>query len=627
MIDPRLTKEQQRERTRKRVKLQFDESKHEYFPGIEQPDYYNNDAFQLVAIYVRVSTGDPRQTTSFEIQKQYYDEFVKRHPNWKLVKIYADEGISGTSLKHRDAFNEMIADCKAGKITLIICKSVSRFARNVVDFLGMIRMLSDHNPPIGVFFESENIFSLNDQCQMGLSFQATMAEEESRNKSRSMEASLRMRLDHGLLLTPKLLGFMHDEDGHLIPDPRTMHLPKLIFYMYLYGYTESQIAEALTFLGQKTYRGNIVWQAAVINYVLHNERYCGDVFTRKTYTQDVLTHRKLKNRGQRPRSRYLDTHEAIISRDDFIAVQHKLNNAKYRNKSILPELRVIPSGLLKGFVVINPRWGAFKEDDYLAASASAYLDDDAPQSPDVSIQLKPGDFDLRHFEIAQLDMPVVASNPFVSFCAKNIKFSQECLNRMATEGYVELLVHPIDRKFAVRRASKDNRNAVKWSNTTNRRNRARTISCSAYIDTLYGLFHWDLAHRYKIFGTLFMNGDEQVMMFSAKEAGVFLRLSTAEDQQGEYSPAVTVTPALTSGKTAVGMPIGSARTFGKDFYVHQSLTDVDSQTREEWQLRMDGQLYNVGRKLNVTDYEVLKAYIKSYLGDWKPQEVNRDEQQ
>ncbi len=99
--------------------------------------------------------------------------------------------------------------------------------------LGMIRMLSEHNPPIGVFFESENIFSLNDQCQMGLSFQATMAEEESRNKSRSMEASLRMRLDHGLLLTPKLLGFMHDEEGHLIPDPRTMHLPKLIFFMYL----------------------------------------------------------------------------------------------------------------------------------------------------------------------------------------------------------------------------------------------------------------------------------------------------------------------------------------------------------------------------------------------------------
>ena len=206
MNDPRLSKEQRRERVRQRVKLQFDEDKYEYYPGVEPPDYYNNDVRQLVAIYVRVSTDDPRQTTSFEIQRQYYEEFVSRHPNWVLVGIYADEGISGTSLKHRDQFNRMIEDCRAGKITLIICKSVSRFARNVVDFLGMVRMLSEHNPPIGVFFESENIFSLNDKSQITLSFQATMAEEESRNKSRSMETSLRMRLDHGLLLTPKLLG-------------------------------------------------------------------------------------------------------------------------------------------------------------------------------------------------------------------------------------------------------------------------------------------------------------------------------------------------------------------------------------------------------------------------------------
>ena len=364
MNDPRLSKEQRRERVRQRVKLQFDEDKYEYYPGVEPPDYYNNDVRQLVAIYVRVSTDDPRQTTSFEIQRQYYEEFVTRHPNWVLVGIYADEGISGTSLKHRDQFNRMIEDCRAGKITLIICKSVSRFARNVVDFLGMVRMLSEHNPPIGVFFEAENIFSLNETAQMALSFQATMAEEESRNKSRSMETSLRMRLDHGLLLTPKLLGFMHDDEGHLIPDPRTRHLPKLIFYMYLYGYTTTQIAEALTFVGQRTYRGNIRWQPAVISYVLHNERYCGDVFTRKTYTQDVLTHRKLKNRGQRPRSRYLDTHEAIISRDDFIAVQHRLNNARFGSKSILPELMVIPQGLLRGFVIINPRWGAFQAQDY-----------------------------------------------------------------------------------------------------------------------------------------------------------------------------------------------------------------------------------------------------------------------
>ena len=139
-----------------------------------------------------------------------------RHSNWTLVKIYADEGISGTSMSHRDQFNRMIADCKAGKIDLIITKSVSRFARNVRDFIGVVRDLADLEPKVGVFFESECIFSLNDYSQMALTFQATMAEEESHTRSRSMEASLRMRLDNGLPLTPKLYGYTHDMEGNLI---------------------------------------------------------------------------------------------------------------------------------------------------------------------------------------------------------------------------------------------------------------------------------------------------------------------------------------------------------------------------------------------------------------------------
>ena len=251
---------------------------------------------------MRVSTDDYRQTTSFELQRQYYEEFVRRHAKWELVQIYADEGISGTSRKHRDAFNQMITDAKAGKIDLIITKSVSRFARNVEDFLSSIRSLSEHNPPVGVFFESENIYSLKEDSSMALSFQATMAEEESRNKSRSMETSLRMRLDHGLPLTPKLLGFDHDENGKLIPDPENYRIPKLMFYMCLYGYSTRQIADKLTALGKKTYLGNVKWTASGVVATLRNERYCGDVFTRKTFTRDVLSHKSVKNRGERPRA-------------------------------------------------------------------------------------------------------------------------------------------------------------------------------------------------------------------------------------------------------------------------------------------------------------------------------------
>ena len=292
-----MTHEEQKERIRQRVNVRIDESRYEYYPETQHNESVDNDAPQRVGIYVRVSTDDVHQSMSYELQKKYYEEFVTRHPKWKLVDLYADEGISGTSLKHRDQFNRMIQDAKAGKLDLIITKSVSRFARNVVDFLGMVRMLAEHSPRIGVFFEAECIYSLNERSQMALSFQATMAEEESRNKSRSMEASLRMRLDHGLPLTPKLLGFTHNEDGKLIPDPESAHIPKLIFYMYLYGFTTEQIAETLTALGKKTYLGNVQWSVASVTQILKNERYCGDVFTRKTFTPDVISHKVVKNRG------------------------------------------------------------------------------------------------------------------------------------------------------------------------------------------------------------------------------------------------------------------------------------------------------------------------------------------
>ena len=202
--------------------------------------------------------------------------------------------------------------------------------------IGMARELSHLKPPVGIFFESECIFSLNDDSQMALTFQATMAEEESHTRSRSMETSLRMRLDNGIPLTPKLLGYAHDADGNLVINPEEAPTVKLAFYMYLYGYSTQQIADAFNALGKTSYLGNINWTSAGIVQLLRNERHCGDVLTRKTFTEDFRTHRTLKNRGDRPQSRYINHHEAIVSRDDFIAVQRMLDNAKYGNRSVLP---------------------------------------------------------------------------------------------------------------------------------------------------------------------------------------------------------------------------------------------------------------------------------------------------
>ena len=626
MINRKYTNAEQKERIRQRVRVQIDEENYQFFPERKEPDYYDNDINQRVGVYVRVSTDDPRQTTSYELQKKYYEDFVVRHPKWTLVDIYADEGISGTSTKHRDEFNRMIAECKVGKIDLIITKSVSRFARNVVDFLGMVRMLSERNPPIGVFFEAENIFSLNETSNMALSFQATMAEEESRNKSRSMETSLRMRLDHGLPLTPKLLGFMHNSEGKLIPNPDTKHIPRLMFYMYLYGYSTHQIADALTALEKKTYLGNVKWTASGVAASMRNERYCGDVYTRKTFTKDVLSHKSVKNRGERPISYYYDEHEGIISRDDFIAVQHMLKNSKYGNKSMLPELRVITEGLLKGYVIINPRWSGFRETEYIHASASAYSHEEnqKQQAQSLKFEVEAGDFDMRGFEVAHTDLFNVQQTPHVTFFEDSIKFGIECIRRMKSDFYVELLIHPAQHKFAVRAANKQNKNAVIWAKTRNGRTEARPIACSAFVDTIYSLFGWNRDHKYKMYSTLISNGDEEVFIFNADEAAAYIQ---TEKIPGTDGSEAFIEPVAKTSAHVMGIPACYTDSFGNDFYVEQTYSALANQTREQWQIRVEGQLCSTGIQLNVTDYDTLRTFIMQELGDWHPQEVEQYEQQ
>ena len=206
--------EEQKKKIRARYKgISTDEL--EVIPAAPVINFYEDQREKRVAVYARVSTDDPNQTSSYELQKNHYTDTIQRHIGWKLVNIYADEGISGTSLQHRDAFLQMIADCEAGKIDLIVTKSVSRFARNVLDCIGYARALAAMNPPIENYFETEGIHTLSKDSEMQLAFLATMAQEESHNKSEIMNASIEMRFARGFFLTPVLLGYDHDEDGNL----------------------------------------------------------------------------------------------------------------------------------------------------------------------------------------------------------------------------------------------------------------------------------------------------------------------------------------------------------------------------------------------------------------------------
>ena len=619
MIDKSTRKQlaERKERVRRRINTKVDPKNYEFIPAKKPIDYYDNDIRQRVAVYARVSTDNVQQTSSYELQKKYYEDFVVHHPNWTLVKIYADEGISGTSLAHRDEFNSMIADCRSGKIDMIITKSVSRFARNVVDCISMVRMLAELTSPVGVFFESECIFSLKDDSQMALSFQATMAQEESHIRSRSMETSLRMRLDGGLPLTPKLLGYSHDADGNLVVNPDEAPTVKLIFYMYLYGYSTSDIAAALTELGRKTYLGNVKWTSNSIVQVLRNERHCGDVLTRKTFTPNYLNHKARKNRGDRPQSLYRNHHEGIVSRDDFIAVQHLLNNSKYGNRSILPELRVIDSGLLRGFVTINPRWAGFKPSDYYQASASIHPPDEqqADASLPSSITLVPGDFDMRGFEIARSEFFDNYHRPYVLFQDKRIKFSTTCVRSFGKDNHVELLVNPVEMKFAVRTVAKSSRNAVVFSKLSDGKYQPRDIAGAAYVETLFQLFGWSPDLKYRIAGALFQTETESAYIFDVNDAEAFIKSYLLSGPKSTEQAKEPVQPLSVSGKRVRAVPEEWIGSFGKQYYLHQqSFPPVCDQSEEDWKIRMEGQLYETGQKLRVTGFDVLRDYICQELG-------------
>jgi len=608
--DKKIIKGLEKEKVRRRMRAKIDPDNYEYIPEKKKIDFYDSETHQRVAIYVRVSTDDIRQTTSYELQKKYYEDYVNKHENWTLVGIYADEGISGTSLKHRDAFNKMIQDAREGKIDLIITKSVSRFARNVMITVGITRELALLNPPVGVFFESECIFSLKEEAQMALTFQATMAEEESHTRSRSMETSLRMRLDNGIPLTPKLLGYTHDSEGNLVINEEEAPTVKLAFYMYLFGYTTTQIADVFTALSKKTYLGNTYWSSTRITSILRNERHCGDVLTRKTYTEDYRSHRVLKNNGDRPQSHYYNHHEGIVSRGDFIAVQRMLDNAKYKNKDFLPHLKVVEDGILKGFVIINPRWAGFKAEDYFRASASVETEELEPNKE--TICFEKGDFDLTDFEITRADFFNTRTQVLMSLYNNKINFNTVCTDTFGENTFIELLVNPIKRQFAIRKCSPENRNKIQFSKLSRGKYVPIVISAAAYSETMFNLMGWDTSTRYKVMGSIFRQDDDIACIFDVEDSAAYLDKNTMLLDSDDYP--IGGEPIIKSREKICAVSDNWPNRFGIPFLVHE-IDQIKNQNEEEWKLRLEGRLFSTGDTLDITGFDEIKEFIKTELKD------------
>lgn len=622
-IEKHLSTEAQKDKIRARYKG-VDTDELDIIPAIPEENFYEDQRSKRVAVYARVSTDDPRQTSSYELQKNHYMDVIDRHPGWKLTEIYADEGISGTSLQHRDAFIKMIGDCKAGKIDLIVTKSVSRFARNVLDCIGYVRELAALQPPIGIFFETENIYTLNPNSEMSLSFISTLAQEESHNKSEIMNASIEMRFRRGIFLTPPLLGYDLDEDANLVINEEEAKTIQLIFFMYLYGYTCQQIAETLTSLGRLTKKQNTEWSPGSVLQILQNERHCGDVLARKTWTPSYLNHKSKKNKQNRNQYRHNNHHEGIISRDDFIAVQHLISNAKYGNKGFLPELQVITDGALKGFISINPRWAGFKAVDYRRASRSICDEEDNTLENRIEINTQPGDFDLRGYEIARSQFFDTALKTCITFSIEEMKFGTECIRKMKNVSTVELLLHPDKQLLAVRPATNSNRNAIKWNVLKDITYQPRIISGSAFLKTIYEIFGWKTNCKYRVRGIRKQNTDESVYIFDMRETEVFIPTSQVTSDINEESVDISkdkivldIKPIMTTQKTVCAYPAEWATNFGSDYYRFAQAQELRAFSETgEWKTQSEGQVFNES-PLNVTSSEEIKMYIDQIIEEMR----------
>ena len=294
-----------------------------------------------VAAYCRVSTEEEEQQSSYEAQCSYYTEKIMTTPGWTMVDIYADEGISGTSTKNRDNFNRMIRHCRKGKIDLILTKSISRFARNTVDCLNYIRALKAMG--IGICFEKENIDTMSMDSELIVTFMGAFAQSESESMSKNISWGKRKQMRDGKVSVNfnKLYGYRQEKDQSPEIIPEHAKVIQCIVSEYLQGASLRMIQAMLQQKGDVSPSGEPVWKISAIRSILTNEKYCGDVLMQKTFVQDCISKKVMKNTGQLPMYLVQDNHPAIITREQYQAVQAEMSR---RNAGLSPSRKNAPTG-------------------------------------------------------------------------------------------------------------------------------------------------------------------------------------------------------------------------------------------------------------------------------------------
>ncbi len=370
-----------KDKVRHNYSVERDMSRVKMIPPKPAPSLYNPTTRQRVVVYCRVSTDNIEQTSSFELQKSFYLKMVRKRPEWRLVGLYADEGVSATGIEKRVGLLTMLEDARKGKFNIIICKNTSRLCRNLRDCMTIVYELRALPNPVGIFFETENMFTLDKRMEMTLQILALIAQEESRNKADASNASVRQRYSQGNFLTPASMGFDNDEEQNLVINEEEAWTVRIICMLYLSGMPVKGIIEILENLERRTKTrklkdgtvkpGSLKWSVGSVMGIIKNEKICGDLCSQKTWTPDFLTHLPKPNNGDLPMYYTTDHHDAIISHEEYFTIQRMIEANKGAQNMEPPTLDIHEEGAFQGYVSTVPGWRGFSVEDYNRAGLRA----------------------------------------------------------------------------------------------------------------------------------------------------------------------------------------------------------------------------------------------------------------
>ena len=637
------------------------------------------DRILRVAAYCRVSTDDIDQALSIRLQISQYMQKIRENPNWKYAGCYVDDGFSGTNTAHRQGFQKLMKDAMDGKIDMIITKAVSRFARNLMDCIGWVEALQNHDPPIRVFFEQENLDTLSQTSGIILFVLAMVAQEESHMKSEAILLSLEWRFSRGRFLTPRLFGYDKVEvpDGFggkkkiLAVNESEARVVRWMYSTLLNGGSPEEIAEVLTEMaiptGGRRRDGtlNTRWTASGVVATMRNEKHCGDVLARKTYTPNYKDHKAKKNNGKKNKYFQPDHHDAIVSRAMWNAAQRILNSRKYGHEGTYLPMRIIDSGTLAGYISMNRAWAGFDYEDYYRASqiAMGILDSE----PDVDLEkeyLPEGgrrldclvddhgisqiardltaaeqkikdemegrdseDIDAgqndeltRSFQVVSGEMFSRVHEPVIRITPKNITFNKSCVAKLPGVESVELLLNPIERMMVIRPCAPEHPNAMTWD--------ARSRGAAPLSKVIYSVMGWEEDYSFRIpcqtvsDGTpghtvLVFDLDNYVGRSVSKKDEAIIAVKEAEQNTEEredaasyyYPPDDDEPQEIRDMEERFMQAVEVGRkTFGEPAFRHESgMRSIPSDS--EWDMMTEARPLDVTHTVNVDDVDDLLLAI------------------